>query len=167
MKERLNIKIGHNKSAGYNVNSVDYNLWGFFSVSGTRLPILLRVPFTQRAQQPRQTDYPQTRNSKSMDLVADESNMRSLAEQSPEVSSRGSDLGPTLGLWKSCSLESHQSAMSEARQLSQVPFPCPRPHIVRGRGCNQSFRTAIDKSYDGPSESEDGSGCLRLRGGNQ
>ncbi|CDQ73370.1 unnamed protein product [Oncorhynchus mykiss] len=27
--------------------------------------------------------------------------------------------------------------------------------MVRGRGCNQSFRTAIDKSYDGPSEPED------------
>lgn len=24
--------------------------------------------------------------------------------------------------------------------------------MVRGRGCNQSFRIAIDKSYDGPSE---------------
>ncbi|XP_064825492.1 par-3 family cell polarity regulator beta a isoform X2 [Oncorhynchus masou masou] len=75
-----------------------------------------------------------------------------------ESSSRGSDLGPTLGLWKSCSLESLQSAVSEARQLSQqsqVPFHRPRPHMVRGRGCNQSFRTAIDKSYDGPSEPED------------
>ncbi|XP_020338288.1 par-3 family cell polarity regulator beta a isoform X1 [Oncorhynchus kisutch] len=112
-------------------------------------------PDTQTAQQPGQTDNPQTRNSKSMDLVADESNMRSLAEQRPESSSRGSDLGPTLGLWKSCSLESLQSAVSEARQQSQVPFHRPRPHMVRGRGCNQSFRTAIDKSYDGPSEPED------------
>uniref|UniRef100_A0AAZ3PUY3 PDZ domain-containing protein n=1 Tax=Oncorhynchus tshawytscha TaxID=74940 RepID=A0AAZ3PUY3_ONCTS len=41
-------------------------------------------PDTQTAQQPRQTDNPQTRNSKSMDLVADESNMRSLAEQRPD-----------------------------------------------------------------------------------
>eukprot|EP00063_Salmo_salar_P031937 XP_014006772.1 PREDICTED: partitioning defective 3 homolog B isoform X1 [Salmo salar] len=112
-------------------------------------------PDTQTAQPPGQTDNPQTRNSKSMDLVADESNMRSLAEQRPESSSRGSDLGPTLGLWKSCSLESLQSAVSEARQQSQVPFHRPRPHMVRGRGCNQSFRTAIDKSYDGPSEPED------------
>ncbi|XP_041711601.2 partitioning defective 3 homolog B isoform X2 [Coregonus clupeaformis] len=115
-------------------------------------------PDTQTAQQPRQTDNPRTRNSKSMDLVADESNMRSLAEQRPVSSSRESDLGPTLGLWKSCSLESLQSAVSEARQLSQqskVPFHRPRPHMVRGRGCNQSFRVAIDKSYDGPSEPED------------
>uniref|UniRef100_A0A4W5N4E9 PDZ domain-containing protein n=1 Tax=Hucho hucho TaxID=62062 RepID=A0A4W5N4E9_9TELE len=115
-------------------------------------------PDTQRAQQPRQTDYPQTRNSKSMDLVADDGNMRSLAEQRPVASSRGTDLGPTLGLRKSCSLESFQSAVSEAQHLSQqcqVPFHCPRPHMVQGRGCNQSFRAAIDKSYDGPSEPED------------
>lgn len=64
-------------------------------------------------------------------------------------------LGPTLGLWKSSSLESLQTAVSEAKQnhiQAQVPFHRPRPHVVRGRGCNQSFRIAIDKSYDGPSE---------------
>lgn len=69
-------------------------------------------------------------------------------------------LGPTLGLWKSSSLESLQTAVSEARQnhlKAQVPFHRPRPHMVRGRGCNQSFRTAIDKSYEGPSE--DGRRC--------
>lgn len=60
-------------------------------------------------------------------------------------------LGPTLGLRKSSSLESLQTAVSEAKQ-NEVPFYRPRPHMVRGRGCNQSFRTAIDKSYDGPSE---------------
>ncbi len=37
----------------------------------------------------------------------------------------------------------------------EVPFHRPRAHMVRGRGCNQSFRYAIDKSYDGPSEPED------------
>lgn len=45
--------------------------------------------------------------------------------------------------------------MSEAKQShsqAQVPFHRPRPHVVRGRGCNQSFRIAIDKSYEGPSE---------------
>lgn len=64
-------------------------------------------------------------------------------------------LGPTLGLWKSSSLESLQTAVSEAKQShsqAQVPFHRPRPHVVRGRGCNQSFRIAIDKSYDRPFE---------------
>lgn len=69
--------------------------------------------------------------------------------------SDGGALGPTLGLMKSSSLESLQTAMSEAKQShiqDHVPFHRPRPHMVRGRGCNQSFRIAIDKSYDGPSE---------------
>ncbi|KAM3857155.1 par-3 family cell polarity regulator beta a [Diretmus argenteus] len=85
---------------------------------------------------------PRNRASKSMDLEP----------------SAGGALGPTLGLWKSSSLESLQTAVSEARQSqiqAQVPFHRPRPHMVRGRGCNQSFRLAIDKSYDRPSEDDD------------
>ncbi|XP_069554508.1 par-3 family cell polarity regulator beta a isoform X1 [Brachyistius frenatus] len=100
---------------------------------------------------------PRNRASKSMDLVADESNVGSLVGQGNE-SSTGGAMGPTLGLWKSSSLESLQTAMSEAKQShiqAQVPFHRPRPHVVRGRGCNQSFRTAIDKSYEGPSEDDD------------
>ncbi|XP_034720606.1 par-3 family cell polarity regulator beta a isoform X2 [Etheostoma cragini] len=106
---------------------------------------------------------PRNRASKSMDLVADESNMGSLVGQRNDPSADGA-LGPTLGLWKSSSLESLQTAMSEAKQShsqAQVPFHRPRPHMVRGRGANQSFRLAIDKSYDGPSEddmSEESSG---------
>ncbi|XP_068561524.1 LOW QUALITY PROTEIN: partitioning defective 3 homolog B-like [Cebidichthys violaceus] len=83
--------------------------------------------------------------------------------QSPRLSSSlrpqpAEALGPTLGLWKSSSLESLQTAVSEAKQSrskAQVPFHRPRPHMVRGRGSNQSFRIAIDKSYDGPSEDDD------------
>uniref|UniRef100_A0A3B3Z710 PDZ domain-containing protein n=1 Tax=Periophthalmus magnuspinnatus TaxID=409849 RepID=A0A3B3Z710_9GOBI len=70
----------------------------------------------------------------------------------------GGAVGPTLGLVKSSSLESLQSAMEEVRQnsgLRQVPFHKPRPHMVRGRGSNMSFRQAIDKSYEGPSEDDD------------
>ncbi|XP_028326254.1 par-3 family cell polarity regulator beta a isoform X1 [Gouania willdenowi] len=102
-------------------------------------------------------NVPRSRTSKSMDLVADESNMRSLIRQKDDPASGGS-LGPTLGLMKSSSLESLQTAVSEAKQKdsqAQVPFYRPRPHMVRGRGCNQSFRIAIDKSYDGPSEDDD------------
>ncbi|KAM9334419.1 par-3 family cell polarity regulator beta a [Symphorus nematophorus] len=102
-------------------------------------------------------NIPRNRASKSMDLVADESNMGSLVGQRDEPSAGGA-LGPTLGLWKSSSLESLQTAVSEAKQSriqAQVPFHRPRPHMVRGRGCNQSFRIAIDKSYEGPSEDDD------------
>ncbi|KAI2668788.1 hypothetical protein H4Q32_005587 [Labeo rohita] len=63
-------------------------------------------------------------------------------------------LGPRLGLQKSSSLESLQTAMEEVSK-DEVPFHRPRTHMVRGRGCNLSFRYAIDKSYDGPSEPED------------
>ncbi|XP_029942262.1 partitioning defective 3 homolog B-like isoform X2 [Salarias fasciatus] len=103
-------------------------------------------------------DVPRNRASKSMDMVADESNVGSLIRPRREPAAAGGALGPTLGLWKSSSLESLQSAMSEAKQSRvqvQVPFHRPRPHVVRGRGCNQSFRIAIDKSYEGPSEDDD------------
>ncbi|XP_054945606.1 partitioning defective 3 homolog B isoform X6 [Physeter macrocephalus] len=63
------------------------------------------------------------------------------------------DFGPTLGLKKSSSLESLQTAVAEVRK-NELPFHRPRPHVVRGRGCNESFRAAIDKSYDGPEELE-------------
>uniref|UniRef100_A0A3Q2V5A9 Par-3 family cell polarity regulator beta n=1 Tax=Haplochromis burtoni TaxID=8153 RepID=A0A3Q2V5A9_HAPBU len=102
-------------------------------------------------------NVPRNRASKSMDMVADESNVGSLVGQKNKPSDGGA-LGPTLGLMKSSSLESLQTAMSEAKQShiqDHVPFHRPRPHMVRGRGCNQSFRIAIDKSYDGPSEDDD------------
>lgn len=75
--------------------------------------------------------------------------------------SGGVVLGPTLGLKKSSSLESLQTAMSEAKKNELLPFHRPRPHIVRGRGCNESFRAAIDKSYDGPPEDDDGEQKLK------
>lgn len=65
------------------------------------------------------------------------------------------ELGPTLGLKKSSSLESLQTAMSEVNKKNEMlPFHRPRPNMVRGRGCNESFRAAIDKSYDGPAEDD-------------
>ncbi|XP_062383522.1 par-3 family cell polarity regulator beta a [Sardina pilchardus] len=95
------------------------------------------------------------RNSKSMDLVPDESNVGSLAGPAAGAAAgAGEALGPGLGLQKSSSLESLQTAMAEVGK-AEVPFHRPATHMVRGRGCNQSFRFAIDKSYDGPSEPDD------------
>ncbi|NXY04722.1 PAR3L protein, partial [Pteruthius melanotis] len=71
--------------------------------------------------------------------------------------SSGKDFGPTLGLKKSSSLESLQTAVAEVRK-NELPFHRPRPHVVRGRGCNESFRAAIDKSYDGPEDGEEDGG---------
>ncbi|KAM6178963.1 partitioning defective 3 homolog B isoform 2-T2 [Rhynchocyon petersi] len=99
----------------------------------------------------RQPESINLKASKSMDLVPDESNIHSLAGHKSE--SPGKDFGPTLGLKKSSSLESLQTAVAEVRK-NELPFHRPRPHMVRGRGCNESFRAAIDKSYDGPEELE-------------
>ncbi|XP_048165264.1 partitioning defective 3 homolog B [Corvus hawaiiensis] len=93
--------------------------------------------------------------SKSMDLVADESKVGLLAGHKSDSS--GKDFGPTLGLKKSSSLESLQTAVAEVRK-NELPFHRPRPHVVRGRGCNESFRAAIDKSYEGPEDGEEDGG---------
>lgn len=74
--------------------------------------------------------------------------------------SPGKDVGPTLGLKKSSSLESLQTAVAEVKK-NELPFYRPRPHMVRGRGCNESFRAAIDKSYDGPEDMAQGISSLK------
>ncbi|XP_051554292.1 partitioning defective 3 homolog isoform X2 [Myxocyprinus asiaticus] len=85
-----------------------------------------------------QLDINKTRKSKSMDL-----------------GSSSHDVGPSLGLKKSSSLESLQTAVAEVTLDGDLPFHRPRPRIIRGRGCNESFRAAIDKSYDRPAANED------------
>ncbi|XP_012582985.1 PREDICTED: partitioning defective 3 homolog B isoform X2 [Condylura cristata] len=99
----------------------------------------------------RQPEQMSLKASKSMDLVPDESKVHSLSGHRSDSPSK--DFGPTLGLKKSSSLESLQTAVAEVRK-NELPFHRPRPHMVRGRGCNESFRAAIDKSYDGPEELE-------------
>lgn len=64
-------------------------------------------------------------------------------------------MGPSLGLKKSSSLESLQTAVAEVTLNGDLPFHRPRPRIIRGRGCNESFRAAIDKSYDRPAPTEE------------
>ncbi|KAF4087824.1 hypothetical protein AMELA_G00075680 [Ameiurus melas] len=95
-----------------------------------------------------QLEIIKTRKSKSMDLVADEINLTPHPNRTEGNSTR--DVGPNLGLKKSSSLESLQTAVAEVTLNGDVPFHRPRPRIIRGRGCNESFRAAIDKSYDRP-----------------
>ncbi|KAM4698421.1 partitioning defective 3 homolog B [Rhinophrynus dorsalis] len=110
--------------------------------------------YSTGTESPQQPDSVNLKASKSMDLVADESNIGTLTKH--KADSPGKDLGPRLGLKKSSSLESLQTAVAEVKK-NELPFYRPRPHMVRGRGCNESFRAAIDKSYDGPEgEEEDG-----------
>uniref|UniRef100_A0A8C7NCB3 Par-3 family cell polarity regulator n=1 Tax=Oncorhynchus kisutch TaxID=8019 RepID=A0A8C7NCB3_ONCKI len=93
-----------------------------------------------------QLEIIKTRKSKSMDLGG------KLNTLQPE---QAGDVGPFLGLKKSSSLESLQTAVAEVTLNGDMPFHRPRPRIVRGRGCNESFRAAIDKSYDRPAATED------------
>ncbi|XP_066441898.1 partitioning defective 3 homolog isoform X2 [Eleutherodactylus coqui] len=92
-----------------------------------------------------QMDFVKTRKSKSMDL-----------------GSPSRDVGPSLGLKKSSSLESLQTAVAEVTLNGDIPFHRPRPRIIRGRGCNESFRAAIDKSYDKPPVDDDDEGMETL-----
>ncbi|KAM4728240.1 par-3 family cell polarity regulator alpha, b isoform 2-T2 [Anableps anableps] len=100
-----------------------------------------------------QLEIIKTRKSKSMDLVADEINLTPRPDT--DTGSSTKDVGPSLGLKKSSSLESLQTAVAEVTLNGDLPFHRPRPRIIRGRGCNESFRAAIDKSYDRPATLED------------
>ncbi|XP_061094356.1 partitioning defective 3 homolog isoform X1 [Conger conger] len=100
-----------------------------------------------------QMEFIKTRKSKSMDLVADEINLTPRSERT--TGSPTQDVGPSLGLKKSSSLESLQTAVAEVTLNGDIPFHRPRPRIIRGRGCNESFRAAIDKSYDKPAAEEE------------
>ncbi|XP_040611215.1 partitioning defective 3 homolog isoform X3 [Mesocricetus auratus] len=107
-----------------------------------------------------QLDFVKTRKSKSMDLVADETKLNTVDDQRAGSPSR--DVGPSLGLKKSSSLESLQTAVAEVTLNGNIPFHRPRPRIIRGRGCNESFRAAIDKSYDKPMVDDDDEGMETL-----
>ncbi|XP_043821565.1 partitioning defective 3 homolog isoform X7 [Dromiciops gliroides] len=108
-----------------------------------------------------QLDFVKTRKSKSMDLgIADETKLNTVDDQKTGSPSR--DVGPSLGLKKSSSLESLQTAVAEVTLNGDIPFHRPRPRIIRGRGCNESFRAAIDKSYDKPAAEEDDEGMETL-----
>jgi len=67
------------------------------------------------------------------------------------------EVGPMLGMKKSSSLESLQTMMTEMK-MDTVRAPTSRSkgsRVVRGRGCNESFRAAVDRSYEATQDSED------------
>ncbi|XP_061411624.1 partitioning defective 3 homolog isoform X3 [Lethenteron reissneri] len=109
-----------------------------------------------------------SRKSKSMDLALPL--MGGPSEEAP-LHTAGRDVGPTLGLKKSTSLESLQTAVATATLIGdgdatggraeagedQQSAHRPRQRLIRGRACNESFRVAIDKSYGDGAEEEQGS----------
>jgi len=67
------------------------------------------------------------------------------------------EVGPMLGMKKSSSLESLQTMMSEMK-MDTARAPSSRSkgsRVVRGRGCNESFRAAVDRSYEASQDNED------------
>ncbi|XP_017390864.1 partitioning defective 3 homolog isoform X13 [Cebus imitator] len=92
--------------------------------------------------------------------IADETKLNTVDDQKAGSPSR--DVGPSLGLKKSSSLESLQTAVAEVTLNGDIPFHRPRPRIIRGRGCNESFRAAIDKSYDKPAVDDEDEGMETL-----
>ncbi|KAI1242616.1 Partitioning defective 3, partial [Lamprotornis superbus] len=95
-----------------------------------------------------------------MPVIADETKLSTMDDQKTGSPTR--DVGPSLGLKKSSSLESLQTAVAEVTLNGDIPFHRPRPRIIRGRGCNESFRAAIDKSYDKPVADDDDEGMETL-----
>ncbi|XP_053638963.1 partitioning defective 3 homolog isoform X26 [Cherax quadricarinatus] len=59
------------------------------------------------------------------------------------------DFGPGLGMKKSSSLESLQTMVQEMA-LEEEGHRMGSGRVPRGRGCNESFRAAVDRSYDVP-----------------
>ena len=68
------------------------------------------------------------------------------------------EVGPTLGMKKSSSLESLQTMITELKMDGMRGTSSrskTNSRVVRGRGCNESFRAAVDRSYEASHDSED------------
>ena len=73
------------------------------------------------------------------------------------------EVGPTLGMKKSSSLESLQTMITEMKMDNVRGVKTSKnSRVVRGRGCNESFRAAVDRSYEASQDSEDQPGKKRL-----
>lgn len=77
------------------------------------------------------------------------------ARKEREAAEQSGEIGPTLGMKKSSSLESLQTMMTEMKMESGVVGGGSKQanrvktsRVVRGRGCNESFRAAVDRSYE-------------------
>lgn len=59
------------------------------------------------------------------------------------------EIGPNLGLRKNSSFESLQAMVEEKTKApAEQSLYKPPNRVARGRGCNESFRAAVDRSYD-------------------
>ena len=67
------------------------------------------------------------------------------------ISAQTDEVGPMLGLKKSTSLESLQTAVQEDEAPSGAKNG-QSTQASRGRGVNESFRAAVDRSYEQTAE---------------
>lgn len=62
------------------------------------------------------------------------------------------ETGPRLGLAKNSSFESLQAAVEQSDKMTygdtDRSYYKPSARVSRSRGCNESFRAAVDRSYD-------------------
>ncbi|KAF7661632.1 hypothetical protein LDENG_00256140 [Lucifuga dentata] len=100
------------------------------------------------------------KRTKQFDSAAQLEIIKTRKSKSMDLGSPGQPVGPSLGLKKSSSLESLQMAVAEATVNGDISVHRLRSRFGRGSCCNESFRAAIDKSYDksgGVSAEEDNS----------
>ncbi|XP_067342139.1 partitioning defective 3 homolog isoform X3 [Channa argus] len=90
------------------------------------------------------------KRTKTYDNPAELEIMKARKSKSMDLGSAEQGVGPSLELKKSSSLESLQMAVAEVTLNGEINLNRPRSRIARGRGCNESFRAAIDKSYEKP-----------------
>ncbi|XP_023182509.1 partitioning defective 3 homolog isoform X2 [Xiphophorus maculatus] len=88
---------------------------------------------TKQYDSPAHLDIIKNRKSKSMDLGFEERHV-----------------GSSPHLKKSTSMESLQKDAADVIAGDELNVQRIHPRIIRGRGCNESFRAAIDKSYVKP-----------------
>merc|ERR1719187_58913 len=77
-------------------------------------------------------------------------------QEREKASTEPTAIGPMLGMKKSSSLESLQTMMTEMKMESgKQANRVKTSRVVRGRGCNESFRAAVDRSYEAQEDQED------------
>ncbi|XP_046994334.1 partitioning defective 3 homolog [Schistocerca americana] len=106
------------------------------------------------AKQNREVNGPNLLRANSIESVISLTRSQADSERS-DIQGR-KEFGPSLGMKKSSSLESLQTMVQEI----QMQEDCDPAYtyrnaqgvvrVVRGRGCNESFRAAVDRSYEAP-----------------
>uniref|UniRef100_A0A096LQD7 Par-3 family cell polarity regulator n=1 Tax=Poecilia formosa TaxID=48698 RepID=A0A096LQD7_POEFO len=98
-------------------------------------------------ESPAHLDIIKNRKSKSMDLVFVGVVVNKIACHTFHICFEERQIGSSLGLKKSSSMESLQKDAAKVMAGDELNVQRIHSRIIRGRGCNESFRAAIDKSY--------------------